>query len=59
MTSNFDKDGLWGKCGGDDDGAKPSGPGSDTTKGKKCHLPFTYKNETYKACTHVDHAWPW
>ena len=56
MTGNFDKDGLWGKCGGDDAG---DDPGTRTTKGEKCQFNFFYKNETYDACTRVDHAWPW
>ena len=58
MTSDFDRDGLWGKCSADDDNGNPK-HGPNTTKGKKCHFSFLYKNQTFDACTHVDHAWPW
>ena len=59
MTPNYDTDGLWGKCSEEEEPGAGGTAGPNTTKGEKCHLPFNYNNETFEACTHKDHAYPW
>ncbi|XP_036385207.1 matrix metalloproteinase-9-like isoform X2 [Megalops cyprinoides] len=43
VTSDYDKDGLWGFCIGDRT--------TDSTEGDACVFPFTYNGKSYSQCT--------